>query len=417
MPDAATRHFMELVSTRAFADATEVFDDKMKAGLSVAELEAMWTQLDGSLGGFKELGKVRTEASKPYRVFVIPCVFAKGTLEAKLAWDDHGRLAGLYFTQPAGEYTPPGYAAKDAVTREVVVGQDPWKLPGELVLPAGAGPFPAIVLVHGSGPGDRNESVGPNRPFQDIAFGLAAKGIAVLRYDKRTRVHGKSLGSVVATFTVKEETIDDALAAVALLRATPEIDPARVFVLGHSLGGQLAPRIVEADPKLAGYVILAGSTGGIGDAIVRQTEYIFRLDGDLTADEEAKLSPLRAHAERVRAIAGGAEASPTEMIFGAAPAYWRDLGKYDAPALAAKIDRPVFVLQGDRDYQVTRTDFDAWKKALGSKPRATLTRYAKLNHLMMVGDGPSGPEEYKLPSHVDGQVIDDMATWIASIKK
>lgn len=414
--DAATRNFVELLVKKRFAEATAMFDEKMAAGLPTAELEKMWGQLDQALGGFKEVGALRAEDKAPYRVVVAPCVFANGTVEAKLAWDDKGRVAGLFFTQPQGDYKPPAYASSDVVKREVVIGADPWKLPGELVLPPGKGPFPAVVLVHGSGPGDRNESVGPNHPFEDLALGLAARGIAVLRYDKRTKVHAMELGKILATFTVKDETIDDAVAAAALLRTLPEIDGARVFVVGHSLGGQLAPRIADADKKLAGYVVLAGSTGSIGDAILRQTEYILRLDGDLTPDEDEKLAPLRKHAARILEIEGGAEAKPTEMVFGAPPSYWRDLAKYDAPALAAKIDRPVLVLQGERDYQVTMTDFAAWKKALDGGKKATLKTYPKLNHLMIGGDGPSGPEEYKFASHVDVAVIDDIASWITSLR-
>lgn len=414
--DAATRKFVELLTKKRFAEATAMFDEKMAAGLPTAELEKMWGQLDQALGGFKEVGALRAEDKAPYRVVVAPCVFANGTVDAKLAWDEKGRVAGLFFTQPQGDYKPPAYASSDVVKREVVIGADPWKLPGELVLPPGKGPFPAIVLVHGSGPGDRNESVGPNHPFEDLALGLAARGIAVLRYDKRTKVHAMELGKILATFTVKDETIDDAVAAAALLRTLPEIDGARVFVLGHSLGGQLAPRIADADKKLAGYVVLAGSTGSIGDAILRQTEYMLRLDGDLTPDEDEKLAPLRKHAARILEIEGGAEAKPTEMVFGAPPSYWRDLAKYDAPALAAKIDRPVLVLQGERDYQVTMTDFAAWKKALDGGKKATLKTYPKLNHLMIGGDGPSGPEEYKFASHVDVAVIDDIASWITSLK-
>lgn len=412
-PETKSKSFIELLAARRFSDASAMFDAKVAEGLPTDDLSKLWGELDKALGGFKETGAPRAEDAGPYRVVIVPCIFAGGTLEAKLAWDDAGRISGLFFSPPQGEYAPPPYASADLVKREVVVGHDPWKLPGELVLPPGAGPFPAVVLVHGSGPNDRNESVGPNRPFEDLALGLASKGIAVLRYDKRTRVHGKALGAVLETFTVKDETITDALEAVALLRADAAIDPTRVFVLGHSLGGQLVPRIAEADPKLAGLVILAGSTGTVGDAIVRQTEYILLLGrgpgGALTPDEDAKVEALRKQNARLVEISGGAEAKPTEMIFGAPPSYWRDLSKYDAPALAAKLDRPVFVLQGGRDYQVTMTDFDRWKKALDGKPKARLVTYPKLNHLMIAGEGPSGPEEYKLAGHVDEAVIVDIA--------
>jgi dienelactone hydrolase len=124
-------------------------------------------------------------------------------------------------------------------------------------MPIGAGPFPAIVLVHGSGPNDRDETIGPNKPFRDLALGLASRGIAVLRYDKRTKAYPAKLAAS-KDLTVKEEVIDDALEGVKTARSQPKIDPARVFVLGHSLGGMLIPRVAAGDASLAGVIASPG---------------------------------------------------------------------------------------------------------------------------------------------------------------
>src|SRR5690606_33004513 len=142
-------------------------------------------------------------------------------------------------------YQAPSYADPARFSeREATVGSGTWALPGTLTLPKKEGKFPAVILVHGSGPNDRDETLGPNKPFRDLAHGLATRGIAVLRYDKRTLVHPKALASEVgAALTLREETIDDALAAAALLRTIPEVDASKIFVVGHSLGGTAIPRI------------------------------------------------------------------------------------------------------------------------------------------------------------------------------
>ena len=132
------------------------------------------------------------------------------------------------------------------------------------------------MLVHGSGPNDRDETLGPNKPFRDLAWGLADRGIAVLRYDKRTSVYGGKMAGN-KNLTVREETIDDALLAVKLLRGRPDIDPKRIFILGHSLGGMVAPRIGADDPSLAGLIILAGATRPLPDVAREQLEYIASL--------------------------------------------------------------------------------------------------------------------------------------------
>ncbi|MGH7583941.1 MAG: alpha/beta hydrolase family protein, partial [Gemmatimonadales bacterium] len=134
----------------------------------------------------------------------------------------------------------------------------PVPLPGTLTLPAGSGPFPIVVLVHGSGANDRDETIGPNKPFRDLAWGLAERGIAVLRYDKRGYVRPAWFAG--RNFTVDDETVQDALSALTLARALPEADSTSSFLLGHSLGAIMAPRIAKADGKVAGLIIMAGAT-------------------------------------------------------------------------------------------------------------------------------------------------------------
>jgi len=128
---------------------------------------------------------------------------------------------------------PPPYANAASFTeQDVRFGADPWILPGTLTIPRAAGPHPAVVLVHGSGPADRDETVGVLKPFRDLAWGLASMGTAVLRYEKRTRVHGARMLQDIPRLTVKEEVIDDAIAAVAFLRGVQGLDPERLFVIG-----------------------------------------------------------------------------------------------------------------------------------------------------------------------------------------
>src|SRR4051794_11541515 len=161
----------------------------------------------------------------------------------------------------------------------VVVGSGEWALPGTLTLPTGTGPFPAVVLVHGSGPHDRDETIGPNKPFRDLAWGLAAQGVAVLRYEKRTHEHPAKLMPLKEKLTIREESVDDAVAAVALLRKQKEVDGKRIFVVGHSLGAIVAPKVAALEPAVAGIVLLAGSPRPFEDIILDQLTYLASLKG------------------------------------------------------------------------------------------------------------------------------------------
>jgi dienelactone hydrolase len=269
-----------------------------------------------------------------------------------------------------------------------------------------------VVLVHGSGPNDRDETVGANKPFRDLAWGLATKGVAVLRYEKRTREHAdKFKAEVLAQLTVKEETIDDAMSAVTQLRAADGLDPRRIFVLGHSLGGMVAPRIGQADPKLAGLIILAGANRPLEDLMVEQTRYLLSLNGNPSAEAQVKLDKLIVEAAKVKSLTE-ADASSPALLLHAPAAYWLDLREHDPLAIVKGLKQPLLILQGGRDYQVTEVDFNRWNEALGAQPNVTFKRYPKLNHLFMAGEGKSTPDEYEEPGHVAEAVVTDLAEWL-----
>jgi hypothetical protein len=277
-------------------------------------------------------------------------------------------------------------------------------------MPAGDGPFPALVLVHGSGPNDRDETILGNKPFKDLALGLASRGIAVLRYDKRTKVYPARLGAV-ANFTVTQEVLEDALAAVKTLRAQPRIDPARVFVLGHSLGGMLIPRIAAGDPSLAGLIVMAGAARPLEQAILEQTQYIATADGKISPEEQTQIDDAKKLVETVHALTPE-DATSSRLIAGAPASYWLDLRGYDAPTAAKTVAQPMLVLQGERDYQVTMDEFARWKSALAGRSNVTFHSYPALNHLFIGGTGKSLPAEYETPGHVDEAVLRDIVDWI-----
>lgn len=395
-----------------FTAAARHFDPKMKEVLPPEKLQEVWKGLVSQAGAFQRQVGTRTQTQAPHRLVFVTTQFERVSLDMQVTFDAQGQVAGLFFVPappPAGSEAGPPYARKDAYReREVTVGSGEWALPGTLTTPVGPGPFPAVVLVHGSGPHDRDETIGPNKPFRDLAWGLASRGVAVLRYEKRTKAHAAGLGKI-ARPTVKDEVLDDALAAVALLRKTEGIDPKRVYVLGHSLGATLIPRIGKADPQIAGLIALAGTARSLQDVMVEQISYLASLDGTVSAEEKAQLEAFRQQAGQVAALKEDSTVTP----FGIPVSYWLDLRGYDAPAAAKDLARPLLILQGERDYQVTMADFEAWKKALAGRQDATLKSYPKLNHLFMEGEGKSTPLEYQNAGHVAPAVIEDIASWIS----
>ncbi|HUA80243.1 MAG TPA: alpha/beta fold hydrolase [Dyella sp.] len=295
------------------------------------------------------------------------------------------------------------------VSHELTVPSPLGPLPATLVVPKGAGPFPAVLLVAGSGPNDRDETVGPNKPFLDLAQGLAAAGIASLRYDKRTRVYGKEI--VGKDITIDDEVTDDALSALQVLGRQPSIDSHRLFVVGHSLGAVMAPRIGQRDPHLAGIVLMSGSPQFGIDTIVRQARYIGSLQGVPPAEMDAKLAPLlKAHEELAHA---DPKHPPSGNFVGAPASYWLSLRDYDGAATAKALRQPMLIMQGSNDYQVTpKDDFSRWQATFAHDPRVKLVEYPGLGHLYMPAGNPPSPADYDKAGHVDTRVIQDLAEWI-----
>jgi uncharacterized protein len=416
-PDVITqaRAVLASIAAKEFSKVEEQFTSDMKAALPAGRLAAMWTALQFKAGTFRSCGtnpRVRKMNNK--QMVITACDFERSKIDVQFAFDAAGRISGLAFRPlPAAAvaYPLPSYAAPSSYGElETTVGSGEWALPATLTVPSGSGPVPAIILVHGSGPNDRDETIGANKPFRDLATGLASRGIAVLRYDKRSKVHGARMAALT-DFTVEQAVIEDVRAAVKVLYAQPRIDPARIFVLGHSLGGMLIPRIATNDPGIAGLIVMAGPARPLERAIAEQARYLAAADGAITSEEQQTVDQVVALEEDVRSLKP-ADAKSGRMLGGLPASYWLDLRGYDAPSAAKSVRAPMLILQGERDYQVTLEEFAKWKDALGSRRDVRFHSYPRLNHLFIAGTGPSLPAEYQVAGHVAEEVIRDIASWI-----
>lgn len=305
------------------------------------------------------------------------------------------------------------------VERDITVGADGFRLPGTLTLPecaavAGARKVPCVILVHGSGPNDRDETLGPNKPFRDLAWGLAERGVAVLRYDKRTKVYGAACVPEGRVLDYDTEAVDDAVAIVAQAKALPEVAVDSIYVLGHSLGGTLAPRIAERSEGLAGIVILAGLVRPMEDAVVEQVAYLASLAGDASAAEE-QLAELKRQVANVKLLGLPSFDEETPLPLGLPRSYWELANAYKPVQVAARLKLPVCVLQGERDYQVTMDDFACWRFGLWRSKNACFKSYPALNHLLQEGSGKSTPFEYNRASTVPAYVLDDIARFLHGV--
>ena len=394
-----------------YAQVEAMFGADMAKAVPSDKLKAVWESLPAQVGKASGRGEPQVMEQDGNTLVQVPLHFEKAGLMAKFAIDGGGKING-FLIQPAQAAAPaPAAAVPDDANfseRELTVGDDDRALPGTLAMPKGDGPFPAVVLVHGSGPHDRDETIGPNKVFLDIARGLAAQGIAVLRYEKRSKARPQDFASGV--FGVDEETTNDAAQAVATLRGLNGIDPKRVFVLGHSQGGMMAPRIAAVSGHVAGLVLLAAPARSLLDIVIEQNRRLAVLDDGKTSDAERDV--ITSLIQQVRTTRDSATDAATKTVMGLPAGYWRSIDSVDPVAEAKSVALPMLVLQGARDIQVVDADWQAWRGAFHDDPKVTFKLYETLNHLAMPSEGDGNLAEYQQPNHVDPQLINDVAGWI-----
>lgn len=406
--EALATQVLDRMDAGAFDAVVASFTPEAKAAIDATTLQRIWTSLPQQAGAAKGRGEPALATQGAFRIVTIPLHYEHANLNAIITLDAQDRVAGLLLQPAQAAPAPIAPPANDASFSEhdFSVGDGERALPGTLALPNGKGPFTAVVLVHGSGPQDRDETIGPNRPFLDIARGLAAQGIATLRYDKRTHARPGDFGP---DSTIDDETTDDAVAAIAALQSTPGIDPNRVFVLGHSLGAMMTPRIADRADGTAGAILFAAPSRPLLDIVVEQIARMAALDGTVSETEQQAIDNLSATIARIRA---GEDVPTPEAPLGLSTIYWRSIEAVDAVANLMALAQPVLVLHGERDIQVVEADWQGWQAAFADSPQVTLKAYPTLSHLGIAGEGPGSLADYQTPGQVDATLINDIAAWI-----
>ena len=394
-----------------------MMNDEMKRALPAAAISDMLKGLEKQFGKLRGHGDWTKLEAEGFIVCHTDMEFERFRLRFQVTFDGGGLLAGL-FVKPVPDAPSPAATldAEKGEEREVTVQTGRFRLPGTLTLPRQAADgecrVPCVVMVHGSGPNDRDETVGPNKPFRDLAWWLAERGIASVRYDKRTRVYGLDYLPEGRRADYDTETVDDAVSAVALVRKLPQVCADSVFVLGHSLGGMLAPRIASRSEGLCGVIILAGLARPFEDALAGQVEYL----NSLVPSEEGRrqVEELKAQVANVKRLGTDAFCDTIGLPLGLPRSYWECVLRYKPVEEAAALSLPLLVLQGERDYQVTMQDFGLWRMGLLRCRNASFKSYPKLNHLLQEGTGMSTPFEYQQALPVPAYVADDLVRFIRS---
>ncbi|MCI8402132.1 MAG: alpha/beta fold hydrolase [Lachnospiraceae bacterium] len=430
-----------------FSGVYALFDEQMSAGLSEEALKAAWDSTVAPLGAY--IGHISSQGLTLDGACTVTVLekYEQNGLLIQWSFQSSGQIQGLWFTyqdvsgmdvaepgkeaptvssdQPEGD-TPPSQVKEEDIT---ILGDPHLPLSGLLTLPEDMEDKPPVViLVQGSGASDRNETLYGNTPFQDIAWGLAVEGIASIRYDKRFYAYPEAITDPAAV-TIEDEVLEDVDAAIALAMSDPRLDHDRVYVLGHSLGGMLAPAIADAHPELAGIISMAGSLRPLWEISWDQNRDLADALLPSLSEEEgerlsSQLATVESDVDTLRQLSADGVLSdpdslpeplePDTLLLGIPLTYWSSLERNAGKDIIDHITVPILILQGDADFQVyPDTDYTLWQDTLADRDNVVFHLYEGLNHLMMPTRGFQNTDDYVAKSSVDKQVILDIAEFIS----
>jgi dienelactone hydrolase len=413
-PEELSVKFVKQLEHQQYDSCYALFDTSMANKISVAMLEQMWLSIPRYMGEYKSYSSVTTEKRDSLNAVFVRCDFEKTKMDLQMVYNQKNKIVGMFFTPPKNKaaYLAPEYAqVHKFYESKLTLTSGKYLLPGALCVPNNTKNPPVIILVAGSGPNDKDETIGANKPLKDLALGLSSNGIATYRFDKRTLTYGKEIKGNISKLTIEDEVVEDVLNAVKMIKKNPLFKSSKIYIVGHSLGAMCSPLIASKSKLITGIVLLAGNARPLEDVLLEQYNYIFNLDS-LDTNEKVEITKLTQQIQVVKNPQLLKKATDNELPLQLPSSYWQLLTKYNQLNVAKKIKQPILVIQGERDYQVTMKDFNLWKQNLNTDSKNSFISYPTLNHLLMSGEGKSTPTEYEKQGNVDEKIITDISTWI-----
>ncbi len=409
--------YFNALKTENYKHAFDISTKALQDALPEAKLQEIWESLPVQMGKYEELIKVETVEQKEMVTYIYSLSFEKSVLDMKITVDNDKLVTGLFFTpssvpKPGEENKLPNYIAPDNIEEEKIsFNCDGYDINGKIVTPKGVKEFPIVLMLTGSGPNDMDETIYQRKPFRDIAYGLGNKGIATLRWSKRTRDYPNIVDDK-PQFNIENEYAEEVTAALSFIKT--KYPKAKLYLLGHSLGATVIPAIANSTNDFEGYLMLAGTAFKLEDVVLDQYKRIFAMDG-LDDKEKEIIEETKRQVKEVKALTEETKVS-SPLLLGVSKPYWLSMNRYNQVDEFKKMTKPVLVLQGEKDYQVLMDDYEAWEEAADERKNFTFKSYPFLDHLFMLCTGESTPDSYLEKKYVSKTLINDIAEWIISIQ-
>lgn len=401
-PKQIAKAFVEAIFNKQYDTAISYIDSSIQNKMPPVLLGQITNSMVQKNGDFKKVVDVNQQQAGGYLNCIVNTVFEKNSELIRTVFNSNNKIIGFFLVphrkNQETDDAPNAYNIKSGNLT----------LPGTLLIAKDNNQKKLVILVHGSGANDRDETLGQLKPFKDLAQGLLKAGISTYRYDKRTFVAPKSLPK---NFTVDDVVTNDVLNIIHYFNNNDTFQNYKLYVIGHSLGAFMAPRIAKkAKGVVNGVVMMAGPARPIQDLILEQLTYLDSLTPSKELDEKLKEVKRQIHYMHGKAFN---QNSPSDSLLSKQQAsFWLSFNAYKPLEVIKSINTPFLILQGEKDYQVRMADFNLWKRATKGMSNISFKSYPGLSHLFMQSNGTPSPKDYEGEKHIPSQVINDIASWI-----
>jgi dienelactone hydrolase len=407
-----SRAVIDLFVAKQFANIEKQVDSTYKSYYSAITLERDWAELTGTYGEYESAKPVHFEANEYYNFMAYKIKFAYLPYIFNVSFNSKGDIIYISFMPAHKMYVAPDYVdVSKFLDKKFHTINGMYDLAGILSVPNQEGKNPLIIIVPEAGPTDKDGSYGENKPYKDLAWGLASNGNAVYRYEKRSNDYGMYMlkaKSAYETYTPREDLLDDLYKIIDTLKTLPNIDPERIYILGHGQGGMLCPLIAKERKDVKGIIMMGANAKPMQENMIDQFDYLTSVTPEKKPEyDEQKINAKRSMDKKLNPL--------TEhrlMPYGVQATYWIWLNQYNQVEVAQKLKKPMLILHGDRDYQSNMENLALWRKSLKKNTNATILDYEKLNHLFYSGEAQSTYSEYTIISNIPGYVMEDICTWL-----
>jgi len=420
---------MERLVKEDFSYVVSEFSDELAVDHPVDELEEVWFKSLNRYGPYQwhRFGKASEQDTAISYFYILQLERAR--LATVFAYGMDGTITAFILQPPEGEpvltepswivpffpevrepfYRIPDYVDTSRFNEMEFVMQGGAPIPATMTTAITDEPNPVVLLFHGFGPTDRDESLGEIKPLRDIAWGLASMGIASLRFDSRAYMQPPDS---IAGLDLDGYILNDIGALLAYIRMQTAIfDTTRIFIAGHGMGGLVVPLAADRDGGLAGGILLSAPAQPPDEMLLDIAREDFPEDDPETSADAAKLAQV----VEILTDLKNRKIPPDEMILFAPAQVWYDLMDNYHVEIAKKLEIPLLIIQSSSANKGEAGDFKIWQRELGDNPRVTIKKYEYLNHFFQRdGKRANKAGEGSDNGSVSFQLIKDLAAWIKS---